>query len=86
MVAAGLVKKGLFEDAIKMFDLAGVSGCCFYKKKIFCFNFKLFADGGSSTESSVHFIVTSCPSIEYARIVERKAAFDGRGFCQKIFG
>lgn len=25
MVATGLVKKGLFEDAIKMFDLAGVS-------------------------------------------------------------
>lgn len=28
MVAAGLVKKGLFEDAIKMFDLAGVSVGC----------------------------------------------------------
>lgn len=29
MVAEELVKKGLFEDAIKLFDLAGVSNCFF---------------------------------------------------------
>lgn len=41
MVAEELVKKGLFEDAIKLFDLAGVSAhlvCIFRKKQIFTTN------------------------------------------------